>query len=224
MKRLRIFVATMVFFAASPLGIGQRCFAVSRSAERSEKTPPAKTSACAEIAAWMNVVLRAGISAGADSPSVPKEIAHGNLQPRNLDCGGVPSLVSSTPLELVKVFYDRTLHSWEFLVRCAHTTDCVPFLVRWPQPAGRNSAQPDQFALSQVPPAPRINLRATQHFLLRPGETVTLVWDQDGIRVVLPAICLDGGNVGESIRVRTTTGGRVLRAEIVNESLLRVIL
>jgi Chaperone for flagella basal body P-ring formation len=201
---------------------GQRSFAVSRSIDAAETTPLAKTSACPEIAGWMNGVLRSRQPAGADSPSVPKEIAQGNLQPRNLDCGAVPPLVPGIPLELVKTFYDRTLHSWEFLVRCAHINDCVPFLVRWPQPAGRNSLQPDQFAFSQA--SPRINPWKTQHSLLRPGQTVTLVWDQDGIRVVLPAICLDGGNVGESIRVRTTTGGRVLRAEIVNQSLLRVIL
>ncbi len=223
MKRLRIFGATMVFFAASALGGGQRSFAVSRSPEVAEKTPPAKTRACAEIAAWMNGVLRAAISTGVDSPSVPKEIAQGNLQPGNLDCGAVPSLVPGIPLELMKTFYDRTLHSWEFLVRCAHTSDCVPFLVRWPQPATKNSLLPDQLAPPQAS-SPRVKSGGRQYSLLRPGQAVTLVWDQDGIRVVLPAICLDGGNVGESIRVRTTTGGRVLRAEIVNQSLLRVIL
>lgn len=123
MKRLRIFGATMVFFAASALGGGQRSFAVSRSPEVAEKTPPAKTRACAEIAAWMNGVLRAAISTGVDSPSVPKEIAQGNLQPGNLDCGAVPSLVPGIPLELMKTFYDRTLHSWEF--SCAARTPAI---------------------------------------------------------------------------------------------------
>jgi len=42
--------------------------------------------------------------------------------------------------------------------------------------------------------------------------------------VVLPVICLDRGNVGDSIRVRIKSGSRVLRAEILNESLLRAIL
>lgn len=224
MKRFRIFVTGTILLAVSSLGMGQRSFAASRSIAVAEKGTTTKSSTCAGIAAWMNGALQVRQLAGEVAPSIPKQIAQGGLQSRDLDCGGVPSLVSGTPLELVKSFYDRTLHSWEFLVRCAHASDCVPFLVRRPQPATKNSMQPDPFAPSQVPSTPRINLRAMRHSLLHPGETVTLVWDQDGIRVVLPAICLDGGNVGESIRVRTANGGRVLHAEIVNESLLRVIL
>ena len=34
--------------------------------------------------------------------------------------------------------------------------------------------------------------------LVRPGQTVTLLWDQDGIRLTVPAVSLDRGGAGEA--------------------------
>ena len=224
-KQLRNLVAAITLVAATGNGMGQVQTVSKRDSEAPVKHSRAKTETCSEVAAWMNVVLRARAANGTEELSlaaVPREIALGGLRARDLDCAAVPSLAADVHFELTKVFFDRTLHSWEFLLRCANPRDCVPFLVRWPQTAG-DPLPRDSAALVKASPA-AINSQASQHFLLREGATVTLLWDQDGIRVVLPAICLEKGNIGDSIRVRIKSGTRVLRAEIVNESLLRAIL
>jgi Chaperone for flagella basal body P-ring formation len=235
-KHFGILVATIVWAGTPGSGLGQQPSAATRPVDAGEKRSltktTTKTAACAEVAERINGVLRAREPGTTESPSLPREISFGQLRASDLDCGAVPSVVPGIPLELRKIFYDRALHSWEFLLRCVRTSDCVPFLVRWPQPADQSPPR-DPVALprvsapvSRIAPrtAPAIGPRVAERFLLHPGETVTLVWDRDGIRVVLPVVCLDRGNVGDSIRVRIKSGDRVLRAEIVNESLLRASL
>ena len=58
--------------------------------------------------------------------------------------------------------------------------------------------------------------------LVRPGEAVTLLWDQDGIRLVVPAICLDKGTAGDAVRARIVRGGRLVRAVVESAGRLRV--
>jgi len=223
MMRLANLIATAVLITAPGIAAGQRTIATSHLSDSVERRSLAKASACATVASWINNILRARAATGAGNYSLatfPREIALGNLPLRELDCGAMPGLAPGITLDLARIFYDRTLRSWEFLVRCSTPADCVPFLVRWPQPEGppqREAAKLSSSTSHDDPPQ-------TQHVLLRPGETATLVWDQDGIRVVLPVICLERGNIGDSIRVRIKSGSRVLRAQIVDESLLRAIL
>jgi len=223
--RLLNLIAAAVLIAAPGIAAGQRTDVTTHPA--GEPSSLAKVSACANVASWIDGVLRS--RAAGDGPSsspatLPREIELGNLPPGEFDCGAMPRLAPGISMELAKFFYDRPQHSWEFLVRCASSADCVPFLVRWPQPAGAEPGKEASAQLSSSSSSSHSNPPQTQRTLLRPGETATLVWDQDGIRVVLPVICLDRGNVGDSIRVRIKSGSRVLRAEIVNESLLRAIL
>jgi flagellar basal body P-ring formation chaperone FlgA len=218
-------IAAVVLLAASGIAGGQGSGAAMHPAGLRERRSFAKASACATVASWIDGVLRSrGASHGLNSSlaTTPREIELDNVPPGELDCGAMPRLAPGISLDLAKIFYDRPLHSWEFLVRCAAPADCVPFLVRWPRPAGAEQRQEGLAQLSSY--ASRDNPSPRQHVLLRPGETATLIWDQDGIRVVLPVICLDRGNIGDSIRVRIKSGSRVLRAQIVNESLLRAIL
>jgi hypothetical protein len=57
--------------------------------------------------------------------------------------------------------------------------------------------------------------------LVRAGQTVTLLWDQDGIRLVVPAVCLDRGAPGEKVRARMGRGGAVVDAIVVSAGMLR---
>jgi flagella basal body P-ring formation protein FlgA len=57
--------------------------------------------------------------------------------------------------------------------------------------------------------------------LVRRGETVTLLWDENGIRLVVPAICLDPGAEGQKVRARVARGGRLVRAIVVSAGKLR---
>jgi hypothetical protein len=227
MTRLIDAVAVIALAGAAWTAAAQQPADATLTADAGESRAMAKTATCADVAIWIKGVLRTRAIAGADNSSLmtfPREISPGNLRPYELDCGAMPGFTPGVALELTKIFYDRALHSWEFLVRCAAPADCLPFLVRWPQPAAREPLPRQALASARVSSISPAKLWKKQHVLLRPGETATLVWDQDGIRVVLPVICLDQGNVGDSIRVRIKSGSRVLRAEIINESLLRVIL
>jgi Chaperone for flagella basal body P-ring formation len=224
MRRLVNLMATVALMAAPGISAAQQSVA-TRPTDAVEKRLQGELSACANVASWINGGLRTRSAVGADNSSaatVPREILLGNLRADDLDCEVVPPLVPGIAFELTKIFYDRTLHSWEFLMRCSSSAECVPFLVRWPQPVDRDTARQEALEPAHAPNS-HANAPET-HSILRPGETVMLVWDQDGIRVVLPVICLERGNVGDSIRVRIKSGTRVLRAQIVNESLLRASL
>jgi hypothetical protein len=72
-------------------------------------------------------------------------------------------------------------------------------------------------AAKMAPPAKR-----QEKQLVHPGEAVTLLWDQGGIRLVVPAVCLDTGGAGEAVRARIVRGGRMVRAIVEGEGRLRV--
>ena len=59
--------------------------------------------------------------------------------------------------------------------------------------------------------------------VVRPGQTVMLLWDQDGIRLQIPALCLDRGVPGSEVRARILRGGTVVRATVVSADSLRAI-
>lgn len=56
---------------------------------------------------------------------------------------------------------------------------------------------------------------------VRPGQTVLLVWDAEGVRLMAPAVCLDRGGIGERVRARIRSSGRVLTAVVASAGELR---
>lgn len=58
---------------------------------------------------------------------------------------------------------------------------------------------------------------------VRPGQAVTLVWDQGGIRVQVPAQCLDRGELGSEVRARILQSGVVVRAIVAGAGSLRAV-
>jgi hypothetical protein len=58
---------------------------------------------------------------------------------------------------------------------------------------------------------------------VRPGQAATLVWDGNGIRVVVPVTCLDRGVSGESVRARIVPSGEVVRAVVVEAGVLHAM-
>jgi hypothetical protein len=84
------------------------------------------------------------------------------------------------------------------------------------------SSRPMRFrnhAASRVPMAETM----VHPVMVRPGQTVILVWDQDGIRMQLPALCLDRGGNGSQVRARILQSGAVVRATVVGVGSLRMI-
>jgi Chaperone for flagella basal body P-ring formation len=172
------------------------------------------------------------------------------LTTQTLDCTSALHIPHGSPLKLMRQFWDPALHNWEYSLRCVHPSDCVPFLIRSramvaqgpktvshvvPQMRSRKSTARDAVSDAAVQPllrsshsfqeSPRLAGKlVNQPLLVRPGETVTLIWEEAGIRLVLPVTCLDRGGLGQAVRARMKTGGRVLRAEVVGEGKLRAAL
>ncbi len=135
----------------------------------------------------------------------------------DLDCPLAGQLPQGARLEPAKTVWDAARNSWDVTLRCVQPGDCVPFQVRLP---GRESL-PQNPASDR--PSPAVASRAAGKPLVRSGEAVSLLWDQNGVRVVVPAVCLDPGGTGESVRARIPQSGRVLRAIVVGAGELRVL-
>jgi hypothetical protein len=86
-----------------------------------------------------------------------------------------------------------------------------------PEPRKRSAPRPPNSLPPAAPPAP------ANGDLVRRGQTVILVWDQDGIRVQVPAQCLDRGALGGEVRARILQSGVVVRATVVGAGGLRAV-
>jgi Chaperone for flagella basal body P-ring formation len=141
---------------------------------------------------------------------------------QSIDCGAAGRIPQNAALESTRTAWNPALRSWEISARCVRAGDCVPFLVR--VPGSGSLVKPSGVAgLPGIPPrsVPAAVDRARQKLLVRPGERVTLIWEQDGIRLVVPAVALDGGEPGAGVRARIEPGGRVVRAIVVSAGMLR---
>ena len=151
------------------------------------------------------------------------------LQPQELECGAGDRIPQWSTLERIKTVWNPMLDSWDVSLRCVHHPDCVPFLIRVRR---RNATS--ETALNDIPAAGDVGIRASDapfHLVLgagggplvRRGQTVKLLWDQYGVRLLVPAICLDPGDEGQKVRARLR-GGRIVSAIVVNAGELRTAL
>jgi len=140
-----------------------------------------------------------------------------------MDCAAAPNLAEATPLELTKTSWSAVLHRWEFNIRCARPQDCVPFLL-WSHQANvpRETLASERARILAGAESNAIGNGSER--LVRRGQTVTLIWDQRGIRIVLPVTCLDGGGLGQFVRVQFKNTPRILQAEVLADGTLRASL
>lgn len=151
------------------------------------------------------------------------------LASTTFDCGAADRIPRDAPVESTRTVWDAALGSWEVSARCIHPSDCVPFLVRVSALDSQletarsiHSEETAKASLKRTAPVDEAALSPlSRNPLVRPGETVSLLWDQDGIRVVVPAVCLDRGGPGERVRARILQGGRLISAIVVSAGRLR---
>jgi hypothetical protein len=187
-------------------------------------------ASCADISA--RLLASPGTLPWAAGAAAPTKSAFGlpiaGDFPSPMDCGAAGRIPQETPLQPTKTVWDPALGSWEVSARCVHAGDCVPFLVRVPgsnSASGNSAREPGNLlrqrtlaSLSSRPAAPG---SGAGKLIVRAGEAVTLVWDQDGIRLVVPAIALDAGAEGQPVRARIARGGRMLPAIVVSAGIVR---
>jgi len=165
--------------------------------------------------------------------ALPAVSASMNFVPGQFDCGAAGRVPADSPLEPAKIKWNRTLSSWEISARCVRAQDCVPFLVRvrgddsLPEAAGSTLASgaliasPDLARPTQRIRGLREALALGMPPLVRAGETATLIWDQAGIRLIVPVVCLEAGGAGQKVRVRVRGGSRVVPAVVESTGQLR---
>jgi hypothetical protein len=137
---------------------------------------------------------------------------------KTLECGAAPRMASSATLELVRTAWMAQRKRRQYTLRCARAEDCVPFVVWGRDEIAGQEAQPI------VPPSltGRLPTSRKSETLVKAGEPALLVWEQRGIRVVAPVICLEGGESGQFVRVRLKNADRTLRAEVVGPGSVRI--
>lgn len=194
---------------------------------------------CQEIAAVIEKDLRKrqpGKAGPSGQPIVGDLLAEGPSK-KNLDCSAAAHVPQGVSLEVANSSWDQALRSWNFSLHCLRPGECVPFLVRLPSQnpaltAGRNSPATARvrtvlpvLVSGKVSPQDRerkeLGIRSQAAALVKSGQTATLIWDQEGIRLTLPVVCLEPGEAGQFVRTRLKGGGRIVRAQVMSTGMLR---
>jgi hypothetical protein len=171
-------------------------------AERVAVRRAGRMKTCGEIA---EVLARSALWRDSDGDGV-------RLRQR-LDCAAAGGVPEEAQLELIRANRNEALERWEFSLRCAKPEACVPFMVWAHEEAPREDG-----------PARDPGLTAQGQgkiLLVKPGQTATLVWDEGGIRVVLPVTCLEAGALGQVVRVRLKNVARTMRGEVMSDGTLQ---
>lgn len=146
-----------------------------------------------------------------NSESSLKQSRQGGLEVSESDCAGAEHVPSDSALSVMRDTWDPALRTRLLFIRCVQRSHCLPFVIRvrnsFPQSNGGNRAEKSKSTITPAKP------------LMRSGQRATLIWQQGGIRSVVPVICLDHGSVGERVRVRVAQGsGTIVFATVVSSS------
>ena len=141
-----------------------------------------------------------------------------------MDCGSNAGIPQTAALELSQKRWDASTRTWRFVVRCRNPKDCVPFVVSLRKDAFPAANEKSEWNGSRSTSAVSARLLptgfpGTAPPLVHRGDKVNLVWEQDGIRVVAPAFCMDEGREGDDVRARIS--GHVIGAVVVRMGELR---
>jgi hypothetical protein len=157
----------------------------------------------------------------------PTRAVTAQRKPDGIHCGASAGITPDASFELERKAWDPALRSWILFARCKNPRECVPFIVQV-----RDNSSPEN------PPNSRFPLRSSQflatlrrdqiefangNLLVRRGQAAMLLWDQNGIRLTVPTVCLESGAPGKQIRTRIIPSGRVVRAIVVSAGMLRAI-
>ena len=188
-----------------------------------------RLASCPEIAAQVLASLPSGAPPTPSILEPQPDVEPFSVHENDIDCGAEARIAENAPLEATRTVWNPALASWEISARCVHPSDCVPFLVRvhvgGAPAAAVRQRRIDGIAIGQIAEASgkpgRVSTQLSgEKAIVRPGQRVRLVWEQDGIRVVIPAISLDGGGLGEDVRARLSPSGHVVHATVASAGLL----
>jgi hypothetical protein len=151
-------------------------------------------------------------SISGSSDSLQASASAGSVSDAN--CGAAGRIRRDAALAVARTRWNASRGTLEITARCLQPTDCNPFLV-----SGPLDSMPQ--GLAQQPKSGLLRA-SSKTSMVMPGQRMTLLWDQDGIQMILRVISLDRGNSGEVVRARVQPGDRVLRATVVDAATLRM--
>jgi hypothetical protein len=139
------------------------------------------------------------------------------------------SLPSASNLRVTAVRPTAVAYLWLLRLECTPSRECLPFYATL---AGRDLKVASERGQQQAPemlasrdlrggwvssPRPDPKLLLAQR-----GDIVLVVEERSGIRLSASAVCLQGGALGDRIRVRNLATQRVLLGVVVSRQLVRV--
>lgn len=218
-KRLLI----TLFLAVAPAAhAAAELIDVPRDVPNAARHVPQAVLTCSELVAQMRQLRPAeqALSLMSNQRTDPGD-ARGAAQ-----CRSVASVPRRAQLEILRVNWDRASRSWEIFARCVHPSDCLPFLVSLPQadydrfPNLRSPGDGASWRAANRQSAFEVSGSAERVApIVRPGQAVTLLWEQKGIRLRVRAVSLDPGACGWEVRARVP-GGHLVRAIVVSAGLV----
>ena len=120
-------------------------------------------------------------------------------------CSSAERIPAEAALSLMASRWDPGLEKWQGIARCTPPADCVPFRVQ----------------ISRSVPTSVRTPAERRAIVVRPGQEVVVISDDDGIQISAHAICLDRGALGDLVRARIGSGGRVLETRVESAGVLR---
>jgi len=173
----------------------------------------------------MLAVLGAWTAVHASPPASPVEEQIATVVGRNLGCdpaglrdklhllASLDALPSGATLRVVSVKREFAPDTWLLRLDCRSPRDCLPFDVMLHASEAKGLAWG---------PGPAAKSSSSGPVLAHSGDRVELVAELAGVRLRVPAVCLQSGGLGDRIRVRNLATHRVLEATVAGPKLLRV--
>ncbi len=145
----------------------------------------------------------------------------GTTLPANSEITCPAALDGTETLEVASVRWDGLVHSIEVRVRCTRNA-CLPFVLHVPPTSGETIHNPgNSFPVWKSAGQRFPALDRPVHSLVRPGEIVTLLWEEGSVRMTRTMVCLDRGDAGERVRTRGKQGGHIVRGRVLATGLVK---
>src|SRR5579883_3110673 len=125
--------------------------------------------------------------------------------PPSLPCELAARIAAADELEVAKSWPDPLRGTVEARLRCVPPANCLPFVVAVePSAPGSHArkagtaARPGRNQATASPGPPSVRSAP----LVKPGQSVSLLWRLGTLRLVRTMVCLDSGRAGDRVRAR----------------------
>jgi hypothetical protein len=144
------------------------------------------------------------------------------IEPDQLEQLSAMSSAEANPQLRVMSVDTLDADSDKVLLRCEHSTACLPFyvLIHWGKPGDKTRPGRSSQASSQNAGQASSGQQA-EDWLVRSGKFVMLMLDGEYIHMILPVLCLENGGRGQQVRVISKSTKRRYVARVTGPGLVQ---